>query len=168
MGGSDDPSNIKELTIEEHAEAHKKLYEMYGLEEDRIAWLGLTGLISKSDVMKELYKLGRKKTDQVILEKYGVTNPGQLSHARESTRIRNKKLHAEGILKVPDWTGKQHTEESKRKIGEKNSVHQKGVKNSQYGTFWITNGVENKKLKRDEYIPEGWYKGRVKINASLA
>lgn len=40
MGGSDDPSNLIELTIQEHAEAHKKLYEMYGKEEDKLAWYG--------------------------------------------------------------------------------------------------------------------------------
>lgn len=42
MGGSDDPTNLIELTIEEHAEAHKKLWEEHGNEYDRIAWLSLT------------------------------------------------------------------------------------------------------------------------------
>ena len=30
MGGSDDPSNIVLLTVEEHAEAHRLLFEKYG------------------------------------------------------------------------------------------------------------------------------------------
>ena len=34
LGGSDDPSNLIRLTVEEHAEAHRKLYEEHGLEED--------------------------------------------------------------------------------------------------------------------------------------
>ena len=29
MGGTDDPSNLIELTVEEHAEAHKILFEKY-------------------------------------------------------------------------------------------------------------------------------------------
>ena len=29
-GGTDDPSNIIELSVEEHAEAHRILYEQYG------------------------------------------------------------------------------------------------------------------------------------------
>lgn len=33
--------------------------------------------------------------------------------------------------------------------------------NSQYGTMWITNGSTNKKIKRMEEIPEGFYKGRI-------
>lgn len=58
------------------------------------------------------------------------------------------------------FTGKTHKEESKRKIGVSNSVKQKGMKNSQFGTFWITNGEENKKNKNTTLIPYGWYKGR--------
>ena len=35
--------------------------------------------------------------------------------------------------------------------------------NSQYGTMWITNGIDNKKIKKDlDAIPDGWYKGRSK------
>lgn len=36
----------------------------------------------------------------------------------------------------------------------------KGEKNSQFGSMWITNGTENKKIKKVDIIPEGWYKGR--------
>ena len=53
-GGTDDPSNIIELTVEEHAEAHRILYEKYGRDEDRIAWLGLSGMISKEEIIKEI------------------------------------------------------------------------------------------------------------------
>jgi len=41
--------------------------------------------------------------------------------------------------------------------------HQQGEKNSQYGTCWIHNNKENKKIKKDEldkYISIGWIKGR--------
>lgn len=38
-------------------------------------------------------------------------------------------------------------------------------KNSQYGTMWITNGRENKKIKKDvDNIPDGWYKGRCNVH----
>ena len=36
------------------------------------------------------------------------------------------------------------------------------TKNSQFGTMWITNKVVNKKIKKTEQIPEGWYRGRLK------
>jgi len=59
---------------------------------------------------------------------------------------------------------KTHSKTTKEKIGKANSKHQKGEGNSQHGTVWITNGKENKKIKKEiDIIPEGWYKGR-KIN----
>jgi hypothetical protein len=59
-----------------------------------------------------------------------------------------------------DWTGKHHSEDSKKKIGLLNSIKQEGKKNSQFGTHWITNGIENKKIKKEEQIPNGWKLGR--------
>ena len=35
-----------------------------------------------------------------------------------------------------------------------------GEKNSQYGTMWITDGIENKKIKKTDAIPLGWISGR--------
>lgn len=63
------------------------------------------------------------------------------------------------------WTGKKHNEETKRKIGEKNSILQKGDKNSQFDTCWIynLNIKESKKIKNselDKWISNGWIKGR--------
>ena len=57
--------------------------------------------------------------------------------------------------------GKKHSDDTKRLISEKNSVRMQGDGNSQYGSMWITNGTENKKIKGMYNIPEGWYKGRV-------
>ena len=48
-GGTDDPSNLIELTVEEHAEAHRVLYEEHGREYDRIAWKTLSGQIKNAD-----------------------------------------------------------------------------------------------------------------------
>lgn len=58
------------------------------------------------------------------------------------------------------WLGKHHNDETKKKIGESNSIKQKGTLNSQFGTCWITNGIENKKVKKEDTIPEGWELGR--------
>jgi len=58
MGGSDDASNIVSLTIEEHAEAHRKLYEMYNKYEDYLAWKCLSGQVQKKDILRERSRLG--------------------------------------------------------------------------------------------------------------
>lgn len=60
MGGTDDESNLVELTIEEHAEAHRKLYEEHGKLEDYLAWKGLSGQIGKSEILSEIYKQNGK------------------------------------------------------------------------------------------------------------
>jgi hypothetical protein len=55
------------------------------------------------------------------------------------------------------WKGSRHTDSSKEKM----SKAQSGALNSQSGTMWITNGKENKKIKKDSIIPVDWYRGRV-------
>ena len=80
-------------------------------------------------------------------------------HANRTSKM-NKELHAKGILKAPDWTGKKHSKETKEKIGKSNSIKQKGSNNSQFGKCWITNGVESKKIMKGDQIPEGWKLGR--------
>lgn len=62
--------------------------------------------------------------------------------------------------KYPNGTfyGRSHTEDTKKKMSKTKNA---GPLNSQFGTMWITNGQENKKIKKDvDLIPEGWYKGR--------
>jgi len=65
---------------------------------------------------------------------------------------------------IPIWTDRKHSIETKNKIGIKNSNKQKGEKNSQFGTCWVTNGVENKKIKNNKQIPDGWVRGRTLKN----
>lgn len=43
MGGTDDPENLVELSVEEHATAHKHLYELHGKKEDLCAYYMLSG-----------------------------------------------------------------------------------------------------------------------------
>lgn len=70
MGGTDDESNLIELTVEEHAEAHRKLYEEYGKLEDYLAWKGLSGQIGKSEILLEIYKQNGKNSGKKNLGKY--------------------------------------------------------------------------------------------------
>ena len=60
---------------------------------------------------------------------------------------------------------KVHTEDFKKKIGEKSSIHQKGEGNSQFGKCWIYNLdlQQSKSIKKellDQYLTNGWIKGR--------
>jgi hypothetical protein len=57
IGGLDNPDNLIELTIEEHAIAHKLLWLEYNKLEDYIAWKGLSGLVGKEELLLEVNKL---------------------------------------------------------------------------------------------------------------
>lgn len=52
--------------------------------------------------------------------------------------------------------GRFVSEETKHKISEAG----KGRNNSNYGKMWITDGVNNLKILKEDIIPSGWYKGR--------
>ena len=61
---------------------------------------------------------------------------------------------------VNGFKNKKHSEVTKQRISKTNSIKQSGKNNSQYGSIWITNGIESKKIKKEDLIPEGWRKGR--------
>ena len=53
-GGTDDPSNLVELTVEDHAIAHKVLYGLHGRLEDKMAWLALSGKTTQSEEIRKM------------------------------------------------------------------------------------------------------------------
>lgn len=71
-----------------------------------------------------------------------------------------KRKHLAGEIKYDTFSGKQHSTETRLKMSEAKKGKTFGANNSSFGTIWITNGSENKKVKKDSTIPEGWYKGR--------
>ena len=59
----------------------------------------------------------------------------------------------------------KHSIEAKNKIGEKNSINQIGKNNSHFGNCWIhhLDLKQSKSIKKeqiDQYLTEGWIKGR--------
>ena len=59
------------------------------------------------------------------------------------------------------WLGKNHSDKTKQKMSQSHRGKHIGDKNSQYGTVWITNGIENKKIPATQAVPPGWRKGRI-------
>jgi len=109
MGGSDNPENLVQLTIEEHAEAHKKLYEEFGNKFDRIAYLVLSKQIGieEANYMK---LLGPKKW----------TSDGK-KRLQESAKLR--------IGEKNGFFGKKHTQEAIQKNREAHSGENSWIKN---------------------------------------
>lgn len=80
----------------------------------------------------------------------------QSKHKRSIIQNSNKKQWADGIRTyLPSTKGRKFSDETKAKMSASHS----GNRNSQFGTMWITNGQENRKIKGND-VPLGWHKGR--------
>jgi hypothetical protein len=82
---------------------------------------------------------------------------------RKTVSDNMKKYHASGKHNYNTFEGKTHSDETKKKMSEAKKGKGTGKTNSQYGTCWITNGEEVKKIKKENlnsYLEEGWRKGR--------
>ena len=75
----------------------------------------------------------------------------------DRAKERMEERHNKGEINYATFTGKKHSEETKKKMSEADRT---GNKNSQFGTIWITDGSNNKKIKKNELIQNGWKKGR--------
>lgn len=132
MGGSNDSSNLVELTVEEHAEAHRILYEKHGNWQDYAAWQGLSGRMSKEEIIR--YKLsqthkGKKLSPEhieVLREKgkklIGEKNPMYGKTISDEQRLAISKANKGKVLsestreKIRQANiGKKKSEESKEK-----------------------------------------------------
>jgi len=141
MGGTDDPSNLIELSVEEHAEAHRKLWEEHGNIKDYAAWKGLSGVIGKEEIVKMLMDpTGRKHTEETKKKISEAHKGKRLSEdAKEKLRKFNagKKLSEEhknniskslkGDPRLASNLGKHLSEETKQKLrvanmGNKNAA----------------------------------------------
>ena len=91
MGGSDSPENLIRLTVEEHAQAHKDLYDLHGLWQDYIAWKALSGQITMTEASRMAIRLGAPKhlKGKTYEEAYGEERALELKAKRaESNRKR--------------------------------------------------------------------------------
>lgn len=169
MGGTNNPNNLIELSIEEHAKAHKALYEEYGKEEDRIAWLALSGQLSKKEALILSRKLGRKLTNEKLKQRYGDNWRSDIG------KIANKKANEAkqkyGTLGFSTESQKKGTlaalsieSRNKRKATFQSKGIQQGEKNNNFGKCWVYNETLQQSkliLKTDLHLIGGdWKVGR--------
>lgn len=167
MGGSDDASNLIYISIDQHAEEHRLLFEKYGKVEDYIAWRALSGQISMNDASKEAQLLGRSKGGKkggkiagtnAVKNKTGIHAKSAEWHRNKGKKCVENKIgiHKPGYDK--SIGGKLGGISSRdKKLG----IHKPGFNKAiQRGKIWITNNREEKFCYPDD-IPYGWTRGRI-------
>lgn len=70
LGGTDDPDNLVEVTVEEHAEIHRCLWVYGGRWQDRVAWQGLSKQITREKIQQEICReTGKRPKTKEQVEK---------------------------------------------------------------------------------------------------
>lgn len=116
MGGSDDPSNLIELSLEEHAEAHRKLYEEHGKWEDKVAWLSLSKQISCAEATKMAQSLSNRGEKNAMFGMVGELNPNYKNRGENSPLFGKKQPKEWQIKKRKALLGRKMTEEQIQKL----------------------------------------------------
>ena len=117
MGGSNHPSNIVELTVQEHADAHNLLYSMYKNPYDRIAEQTLLGYIDMDEAKRLAMQANREsphseETKAKIKAKRQLQKmPTHSAETRKRISESMKKARAE-----KEWPAYKHSDEMKKHI----------------------------------------------------
>jgi hypothetical protein len=103
IGGTDDPSNLVELTIEEHAEAHRILFEQYGRVQDKRAWLGLAKIMTGKEIIDEILRSPKSEEmkRKLSVARKGKSNPWAIGNTNAAV-----------------LAGRPRSEETKKKISK--------------------------------------------------
>jgi NUMOD3 motif len=149
MGGTDDPSNLIELTVEEHAEAHRKLFQEHGHWQDELAWKGLAGIIPKAEIVRSIQseagksgrgkKMGPQSPDHIkkrIESRKGWKHTNESKEKMRIASVGNKhnvgricsdetkhKISIAQISQNNHMFGKTHSEETKQKMREARKLY---------------------------------------------
>ena len=140
MGGTDEPSNLVELTPEEHAEAHRVLYEEHGHWQDYVAWQGLAKLATKEEHVHMLLSEAGKKGGRMASRTRKPYSEWTFKNGRpekgSQTGAKNNGAK-EYLVTNPDGT----TEQIK---ALKTWCESKGLK---YNSFWNATIANNREFK---------------------
>lgn len=121
-GGTNDPSNLVRLTIPEHAESHRLLWEQYGRLGDKLAWLALSGKTDEAEqARKELVRSPEVRSRQ----RDGLAKRDPAYKEKLSKALAGHAVSAETREKI-SHTLKGHdvSEETREKVAASNRARQ--------------------------------------------
>lgn len=91
LGGTDDSTNLVELTPEEHAEAHLILWLTHRNKEDLLAAVGLYGLASKAEIVKEACTLAGARGNTKLKEMHAEDPTLFIARAEHASKAAKQK-----------------------------------------------------------------------------
>ena len=162
MGGTDVAENLVEINVTQHAMYHFCNYQLWGNEEDKIAWLGLSNSINPTEASLLAHKFGveKSRTPEAIEKKKKKLK--EIEHQKgeknsqygkmwitNGTKEGTYRINKEEPIPEGHWKGRVCFD-----------VKPKGKTASAYGRMWINNGSKNKMIPKESPIPEGYKKGR--------
>lgn len=173
MGGTDDPENIIEVTIEEHAEAHRKLYEEHNHWQDYVAWKGLLGLLTSDECSYLAMVNGGIRGSAISNGGFFYSDGNEIKKfmpwevPEGWNRVKKDPSRNPGIgsgTKKTKWYHNPNTMERKcffdhEKIPE-GWIHGQGNK-KKVKCFWYSNDIEEGQFEIDSQ-PDGWRRGRIR------
>jgi hypothetical protein len=140
MGGSDDPSNLVYLTVEEHAEAHRRLWETHGKIEDKVAYMGLLNMIDREEIIRSL-----------------ASRPKSEEHKKKISEAHKGKPKP-WLIGSKNAAGKRgpNSDEHNRRIGEA----KRGKKRKPFSDEWKRALKEAKEIQPTRQCPHCGLQGR--------
>jgi len=122
---------------------------------------GQGGFISEEQ-QKHRSICGNKKLNEKLKNDENFKNNFKKSVSEGLRKAYEKGVRLKKINENYSWVGKKHKPQTIEKFKQIRAdlKSQSGNKNSQFGTCWITNGLENKKIIKGDVIPKGWFLGR--------
>lgn len=86
---------------------------------------------------------------------------------RHSTDPEFRKIHSDAIklgLSHHPLLGRKLSEKTKEKMRKAKIGNYSGKNNPSFGSMWINNGIEAKKIKKEDVIPEGFKPGTANLH----
>lgn len=123
MGGTDDASNLIEVSVEEHANLHLALYLDYGHYEDWIAFHALSGWWKNEEIIREKCRLGAAHPNVQSPEAKAKRTAALYRRKRKPLTEEQKKRISEGTkkaMRTPEMKEKcrQHAIQQNHKRGK--------------------------------------------------